>query len=89
MLNKNNEKARKRFGSLYPIAMRLELKQGVNHCTIINDSYSNDLHSLAIALDFLEQQKQHKKHTVVLSDILQSGQKPDELYKEVAASSAA
>ena len=42
------------------------------------------LHSLAIALDFLGQQKQHKKHTVILSDILQSGQKPNELYKEVA-----
>ena len=84
ILNKDDEEARKRFGFLYPIAMRLELKQGVNHCTIINDSYSNDLHSLAIALDFLEQQKQHKKHTVVLSDILQSGQKPNELYKEVA-----
>ncbi|MEP6947756.1 MAG: bifunctional UDP-N-acetylmuramoyl-tripeptide:D-alanyl-D-alanine ligase/alanine racemase [Ginsengibacter sp.] len=84
VLNKNDAKARKRFRFLYPIAMRLELKQGVNHCTIINDSYSNDLHSLAIALDFLEQQKQHKKHTVVLSDILQTGQKPDELYKEVA-----
>ncbi len=84
LLNKNNDETRKSFASLYPIAMRLELKQGINHCTIINDSYSNDLHSLSIALDFLEQQKQHKKHTVVLSDILQSGQQPDELYKEVA-----
>jgi Alr-MurF fusion protein len=84
ILNKDNEEARKRFGFLYAIAMRLELKQGVNHCTIINDSYSNDLHSLAIALDFLEQQKQHKKRTVVLSDILQSGQRPNELYREIA-----
>ena len=84
LFNKSDEHIRKKFESLYPIAMRLELKQGVNHCTIINDSYSNDLHSLAIALNFLEQQKQHKKHTVVLSDILQSGQKPNELYKEVA-----
>jgi len=41
--------------------MRLELKQGINHCTIINDSYSNDMHSLEIALNFLEQQKQNKK----------------------------
>ena len=64
--------------------MRLELKQGINHCTIINDSYSNDLHSLEIALNFLEQQKQNKKHTVILSDILQSGRQPNELYKRVA-----
>ena len=84
LLNKSDEQIRKKFEFLYPIAMRLELKQGINHCTIINDSYSNDLHSLEIALNFLEQQKQNKKHTVILSDILQSGRQPNELYKEVA-----
>jgi Alr-MurF fusion protein len=84
LLNRFTEQSAARFESLYAIAMRLELKQGVNHCTLINDSYSNDLHSLGLALDFLEQQKQHKKHTVILSDILQSGQKPGELYREVA-----
>ena len=84
-LNKNDERIRKKFEFLYPIAMRLELKQGINHCTIINDSYSNDLHSLEIALNFLEQQKQNKKHTVILSDILQSGRQANELYKEVAS----
>jgi alanine racemase len=84
VLHKGEEEIRKRFELLYPVAMRLELKQGVNHCTIIDDSYSNDFHSLSIALDFLEQQKQHKKHTVVLSDILQSSQKPNALYTEVS-----
>lgn len=84
LLDKNDEQIRKKFELLYPIAMRLELKQGINHCIIINDSYSNDLHSLEIALNFLEQQKQHKKHTVIISDILQSGRQPKELYKEVA-----
>ncbi len=74
----------KRFELLYPIAMRLELKHGVNNCTIINDSYSNDIHSLSIAINFLEQQKQHKKHTIIISDILQSGQEANQLYKEVA-----
>jgi len=84
LLKKDDEEIGRRFELLYPIAMRLELKQGINHCTIINDSYSNDLHSLAIALGFLEQQKQYKKHTVILSDILQSGKEPNELYAEVA-----
>jgi Alr-MurF fusion protein len=84
LLKKYNEEIKSRFELLYPIAMRLELKQGINHCTIINDSYSNDFHSLAIALNFLEQQKQNKKHTVIVSDILQSGKKPEELYAEVA-----
>lgn len=84
LFNKNNDTVRKRFEALYPIAMRLELKQAINHCTIINDSYSSDLHSLSIALNFLEQQKQHKNNTVILSDILQSGKTSKELYIEVA-----
>ncbi len=73
-----------RMRFLSPVAMRLELKEGINNCSIINDSYNSDLSSLAIALDFLNQQKQHPKKTLVLSDILQSGQNNEVLYKEVA-----
>lgn len=69
---------------LGPVAMRLELKKGINNCSIINDSYSADLSSFTIALDFLSQQQQHKKKTVVLSDILQSGRSEKDLYAEVA-----
>ena len=68
---------------LQPVAMRLEMKEGVNNSTIINDSYNADLHSLAIALDFLSSQPRHQQKTLILSDILQSGIPPDELYKEV------
>ena len=57
ILNKTGKEIFQRFNSLYPIAMRLELKQGINHSTIINDSYSNDLNSLRIALDFLNSAK--------------------------------
>jgi alanine racemase len=73
-----------RLSRLLPIAMRLELKSGINHCSIINDSYSADLSSLAIALDFLSQQQQHTRRTVILSDILESGKQDEELYAEVA-----
>lgn len=73
-----------RMKLLSPVAMRLELKEGVNHCSIINDSYNSDLGSLQIALDFLEQQKQHPKKTIILSDILQSGKNEESLYTEVA-----
>lgn len=69
---------------LAPVAMRLEMKEGVNNCSIINDSYNSDLSSITIALDFLNQQKQHNKRTVILSDILQSGKDEKTLYKEVA-----
>jgi alanine racemase len=70
---------------LTSIAMRLELKDGINGCSIINDSYNSDIGSLTIALDFLNQQKQHEKRTIILSDILQSGRNEEHLYYEVAA----
>ncbi len=73
-----------RMTLLSPVAMRLELKEGINDCSIINDSYSSDIGSLTIALDFLNQQKQHNKRTVILSDILQSGKNEEQLYTEVA-----
>ena len=70
---------------LRPVEMRLELKQGINNCSIINDSYSADINSLTIALDFLHHQQQHTKRTLILSDILQSGKSSGELYADVAS----
>ncbi len=74
-----------KFENLPPVAMRMELKKGMNNCTIINDSYNSDLNSLSIALNYLDQQNQHQHKTLILSDILQSGKTEEELYKEVAA----
>jgi alanine racemase len=71
----------KRFRSIHPVNMRLELKKGINHCTIINDSYSTDLNSLEIALNFLDQQAAGIKKTVILSDFLQSSIPDQELYQ--------
>jgi Alr-MurF fusion protein len=73
-----------RFGRINPLAMRMELKTGINRCSVINDSYSADISSLKMSLDFLSQQTQHAKRTLILSDILETGRKPQALYKEVA-----
>lgn len=73
-----------RMELLYPVEMRLKVKNGTNNCSIIDDSYSSDFQSLKIALDFLESQKQYKKKTVILSDIFQSGLPKEELYDKVA-----
>ncbi|HVU97637.1 MAG TPA: bifunctional UDP-N-acetylmuramoyl-tripeptide:D-alanyl-D-alanine ligase/alanine racemase [Puia sp.] len=83
-LNIPDERIIARLARLAPIAMRLELKSGINHCSIINDSYSADLNSLSIALDFLSQQQQHDKHTVILSDFLESGREENQLYETIA-----
>ncbi|NMH27725.1 bifunctional UDP-N-acetylmuramoyl-tripeptide:D-alanyl-D-alanine ligase/alanine racemase [Flavobacterium silvaticum] len=73
-----------RMSLLYPVEMRLVVKNGINNSTLIDDSYSSDFQSLKIALDFLENQKQHKKKTLILSDIFQSGLGNEELYSRVS-----
>ncbi|HET6991673.1 MAG TPA: bifunctional UDP-N-acetylmuramoyl-tripeptide:D-alanyl-D-alanine ligase/alanine racemase, partial [Bacteroidia bacterium] len=84
LLGMNDETIAVRMAQLVPVAMRLELKEGVNSCSVINDSYNSDLGSLSVALDFLNQQQQYPKRTLILSDILQSGKDENQLYAEVA-----
>ncbi|MDY6801063.1 MAG: bifunctional UDP-N-acetylmuramoyl-tripeptide:D-alanyl-D-alanine ligase/alanine racemase [Bacteroidota bacterium] len=78
------EDFQQKFETLPSVAMRLELKKGINNCTLINDSYNSDLNSLSIALNYLEQQNQHSQKTLIISDILQSGKEEKELYQEVS-----
>ena len=73
-----------RMELLFPVEMRLKLKNGINNTTLIDDSYSSDFQSLKIALDFLESQKQYKKKTLILSDIFQSGLSNEDLYSKVS-----
>lgn len=74
-----------RMRHLEPVEMRLELKSGIRHCTLVNDFYNNDLASLRIALQFARQQARSGKLTLILSDILQSGLPPTELWEQVSA----
>ncbi len=80
------EDIQKRMALLEPVAMRLEVKEGKNGCILINDSYNSDLASLDIALDFLyrRSQTQKLKRTLILSDILETGQSNNLLYRKVA-----
>lgn len=80
-----NELISKRMNLLQPVNMRLELKRGINHCTIINDSYSADLSSLHIALNFLKHQSGTAKKTIILSDFFQTGLNDEELYRQIAS----
>ncbi|RYD83341.1 MAG: UDP-N-acetylmuramoyl-tripeptide--D-alanyl-D-alanine ligase, partial [Sphingobacteriales bacterium] len=80
----DNSTIQQRISGLQAVEMRLEIKEGINSCTIINDSYSSDLQSLSIALDTLNQQNQHSQKTLILSDIFESGKSSENLYSEVA-----
>lgn len=74
-----------RMLTLQPVAMRLELKKGINGSSLINDSYSADWNSLQIALDFLVRQQQETAKTVILSDFAQTGKDAESLYPDIAA----
>lgn len=75
-----------RMAKLEPVAMRLEVKEGQHGCTLINDSYNSDVNSLDIALDFMNRRPDHqgRKRTLILSDIYQSGERPENLYRTVS-----
>lgn len=84
-LDYTEEVIQQRLERLAPLAMRLELLHGIHQSTLINDVYSSDMHSLEIALDFMQMNSQHRRKVVILSDMLQTGLVPVELYKKVNA----
>ena len=75
-----------RMALLEPVAMRLEVKEGKNGSTLINDSYNADIASLDIALDFMARrpEREGRERVLILSDLLQTGQSSRSLYRKVA-----
>lgn len=74
-----------RVRRLRPLDMRLRSLAGVHDSTIIDDAYSNDLASLAIALDHLAAVAGGRERIVVLSDIEESAQPGGDLCRRVNA----
>lgn len=73
-----------RLAKLHAIDMRLHFMHGINNCNIINDSYSADLTSLQMALQFLQQQNTGQTKKIILSDFVESGKSDEELYEAIA-----
>jgi len=76
---------RERLLRLAPVAMRMEVVEGIAGSRLINDSYSSDLRSLEIALQFQQQQSKGRRKVVVISDMFQTGIPETELYVELAS----
>ena len=75
---------REGLAGLVSVAMRMEMKTGINNCHLIEDFYNSDPGSLAMALEFLKSQNS-RKTTLILSDFIQSGRNEEDLYGEVAS----
>lgn len=82
--NQINDVPAEAFEKLPNIEMRLEQIEGINACTIINDSYNSDINALSIALDLLKNQTPQQKKSLILSDIKQCRRHKDQLYRQVA-----
>ncbi len=53
---------------LQSVEMRMQLQPIINNCVLLNDSYSNDVTSFYIALDYLDSNAGNFKKTIILSD---------------------
>ena len=73
----------KGIAGLVSVAMRMEMKSGINNCQLIEDYYNSDPGSLGMALEYLKSQN-GRETTLILSDFVQSGRDEKELYGEVA-----
>ncbi len=80
----NPDEIQVRLNLLKPIAMRLELKQGINNCYLIDDTYNNDFAGLSMALNFMSQQHRKQYKVLIISDLLQSGLEETDLYESIA-----
>ncbi|WP_251623534.1 bifunctional UDP-N-acetylmuramoyl-tripeptide:D-alanyl-D-alanine ligase/alanine racemase [Odoribacter lunatus] len=79
------EKIVAKVAGLQPIAMRMEIKEGVNRCVVVHDYYNSDPSSFQLALNVLTMQDEAKKRVVILSDFVDTGAEKAVLYREVAA----
>jgi len=70
-----------RLQTLQPVDMRLQLIPAINNCALINDSYSFDIASFSVALDFMQQQNQFAQKTAILSDL--PGEHNNGAYAEI------
>lgn len=71
------------ISSIHPVEMRFELKEGMNNCKILNDTYSLDYYSFQLAVEYVQRNAGELKRTVILSDFpeIQLGKGP--FYREV------
>lgn len=80
----DREQVDKGCSFLSAVPMRLETKDGLNNCLLINDSYNADLTSFTQALLFQSLQDQNRKKVLILSDFYQLQDNPEVLNRKIA-----
>ena len=84
ILDYDIETVQKRVLELKNVPMRMEMKYGANNCTIIDDTYSADLDSLKIALEFMDEQPTLKERTLIISEFREMNVDESDFIQQVA-----
>lgn len=69
---------------LRSVEMRLEIKEGINNCVLVNDYYNSDIASIEYAIDLMNRQSNFKKKTIIISDFIESTVESKILYQKLA-----
>ena len=77
------EHVNRKLNELTPLAMRMEIIEAQEQSIIINDTYSLDINSLKIALDFLSSQSKCSKKCLIISDFEQVNSLSKEEYVQL------
>lgn len=73
-----------RMQTLPVVDVRMQIKEAINNCSLINDSYHSGFNTLPGAVECLHRQQQHAKRTVILSDIPPGSLDEESVYTGVA-----
>jgi len=72
---------KKKVEQLSEVDMRLSLSKGINNSLLVHDYYNADLHSLEVALDFMDLHSNQREKVLVLSELSQTQLNIQEIFK--------
>lgn len=79
----SDTKIKEGLASLQMTAMRMEIKQGRNNVTIINDAYNASPTSMRAAIHSLEELDGYQRRIMILGDMLELGDEEVAYHREV------
>ena len=84
LLGYNRAEVERKLADCQPVRLRLSLAEGLGNSVILSDTHNSDINSIAIALNSLAEVAGGRRRIVVLSDMLYSTLKDEEIYSRVA-----
>lgn len=84
LLGYNRAEVERKLADCQPVRLRLSFAEGLGGAVILSDTHNSDINSIAIALNSLAEVAGDRIRIVVLSDMLYSTLKDEEIYSRVA-----